>query len=234
MPSVHIHHHTRAEFRSRIDSNEIRAAIIPVGAIEQHLEHLNMEHDWRSVLMIAEKVAEEMSPNVVVASALMAGISEHHMNHPGTLSLRPATFLAVLTDLIDSIVRTGIKNILVLNGHGGNTEPCRAVWDQLLRQFQVNLQFLPYWEVLNEADSALLKTKTIPGHAQEFETAVACAWFPENIRQRSMQQQVDQSPLSANAENGNILLTRIVERVSQRVQSMTSGTNVAKTPAYFP
>ena len=152
---IYVHEHTRREFRERLESSELQACIIPVAAIEQHLEHLAMEHDWRSVNVIAEQVARRLSPRVVIAQGVMAGISEHHMKHPGTLSLSPSTFLAVLSDLIDSVARAGLSNVLVLNGHGGNVAPCRAVWDQLLRRFQINLHFLPYWEVLGDADASL-------------------------------------------------------------------------------
>src|SRR5205809_6681384 len=145
--------HTRREFRERMQSGEVKACIIPVAAIEQHLEHLAMEHDWRSVCHVAVAVAERLRPRVLVVEGLMPGISEHHMRHPGTLSLKPGTFLAVLSDLIDSVVRAGFKNVLVLNGHGGNVAACRATWDQFLRLYQVNLQFLSYWEVLTEADA---------------------------------------------------------------------------------
>ena len=103
-----LHKHSRREFRTRMNSGELKACIIPVAAIEQHLEHLAMEHDWRSANHIAIEVARTLSPSVLVAQGVMAGISEHHMKHPGTLTLSPATFLAVLGDLIDSVVRAGI------------------------------------------------------------------------------------------------------------------------------
>src|SRR5712675_1729835 len=136
--------HTRREFRERMQSCELKACIIPVAAIEQHLEHLEMEHDWRSVCHVAVAVAARLRPRVLVVEGLMAGISEHHMRHPGTLSLQPGTFLSVLSDLIDSVVRAGFKNVLVLNGHGGNIAACHATWDQFQRGYQVNLQFLSY------------------------------------------------------------------------------------------
>ena len=49
---------TRREFRERMDSGELKACILPVAAIEQHLEHLAMEHDWRSVTAVALQVAQ--------------------------------------------------------------------------------------------------------------------------------------------------------------------------------
>ncbi len=228
-----LHKHTRREFRTRMDSGELQGCIIPIAAIEQHLEHLAMEHDWRSVNHIALQVAEKLSPRVVVAQGVMAGISEHHMKHAGTLTLTPATFLAVLGDLIDSVVRAGFENVLVLNGHGGNIVPCRAVWDQMLRKFQVNLQFLPYWDVLTEDDANELKSKSIPGHAQEFETAFALAAFPENVRGEAVADQPDPAPAMATAENGQQLIDRTVERVADYLREMLDGKRTAEVPAFF-
>lgn len=216
-----------------MNRGELRACIIPVAAIEQHLEHMAMEHDWRSVNHIAMQVAAKMSPHVVVAQGVMAGISEHHMKHIGTLTLSPATFLAVLGDLIDSVVRAGFTNVLVLNGHGGNIVPCRAVWDQMLRRYQVNLHFLPYWDVLTKNDAELLQTKDIPGHAQEFETAFALAAFPENVRAEALSDQPDTSPALATAEAGTLLIERTVDRVSDYLQRMIDGEFAAEVPPFF-
>ena len=239
-PEVLQRKHTRREFRERMKSGELKACIIPVAAIEQHLEHLAMEHDWRSVDHIAVAVAERLRPHVIVAEGLPAGISEHHMRHPGTLSLRPGTFLAVLADLIESVVRAGFKNVLVLNGHGGNTAPVNGAWEQFLRMNQVNLHFLSYWDVLGDADAKeLLKggrqlPNDLPGHAQEFETAFALAAFPENVRTKMWTDQADQKPALATARQGEEFIKRIVERVTIFVQEMMDGKRVAKMPAYFP
>ena len=37
--------HTRREFRQRMESGELKACIIPVAATEQHLEHLDFQHN---------------------------------------------------------------------------------------------------------------------------------------------------------------------------------------------
>lgn len=231
---------TRRDFRERMQAGQLKACIIPVAAIEQHLEHLAMEHDWRSVCHVAMAVAGRLRPHVLVAEGLMAGISEHHMRHPGTLSLRPGTFLAVLSDLIDSEIRAGFKHVLVLNGHGGNTAPCQGIWEQLLRLHQVNLHFLSYWDVLTAADAQeLLKSghrlpQDLPGHAQEFETAFALAAFPENVRTSLWTYQPDPTPSLATAHSGQVLIDRIVERVADFLAGMIDGSRTSAIPPYFP
>ncbi len=230
---------TRREFADRMARQELRACIIPVAAIEQHLNHLAMEHDWRSVNVVASEVAGRLAPNVVVAQGVMAGISEHHMNHAGTLTLRPATFLAVVNDLIRSMISAGFQNILVLNGHGGNIVPCRSNWDQFVREFKINLHFLSYWDTLGEAEAKLLSSgnripEDLPGHAQEFETAIALARFPENVRHQAMSQQQDKSPTHATSELGEQMLDRICDRVEKYVQEMIDGTRTVDVPPFHP
>lgn len=223
-----------------MQAGELKLCIIPVAAIEQHLEHLAMEHDWRSVTHIAELVAARLRPHAVVAEGLMAGISEHHMRHPGTLSLSPGSFLAVLDDLINSMVRAGFKNILVLNGHGGNVRPCDGIWDQYLRKYLVNLQFLPYWNVLNVDDAKeLLQSghrlpNDMPGHAQEWETSFALAAFPENVRTDMWKDQPDQTPSLATAEKGRKFIERIVDRLGVYAQEMIDGRRVIEIPPFHP
>ena len=240
LPEVLLRKHTRREFRNRMNSGELKAVIIPVAAIEQHLEHLAMEHDWRSATLVATQVAEKLRPHVVVAEGLMAGISEHHMRHPGTLSLTPATFIAVVHDLVDSMYRAGFKNILVLNGHGGNVAPCNAVWDQFVRRFQVNLQFMPYWNVYTAKDAEELLDsgkrlpQDLPGHAQEFETAFALAAFPENVRTDMWTDQEDQKPALATAEKGQAFIERTIDRVAAHVQDMIDGKSVIEIPPFHP
>jgi creatinine amidohydrolase len=248
---IYLHKHTRREFRRRMQSGELKACIIPVAATEQHLDHLAMEHDWRSVMHVAAEAAARMQPGVIVAPAMNIGISEHHMQHIGTLTALPGSWLGVLFDAIRSMHHAGFQNILVLNGHGGNIAPCLGIWGQFqqrlafatphpaaqqpARERSANLHFVSYWDLLpNEIAESILKTKRWPGHAQEFETAFALAAFPENVRHDAMRDQPDQEPLAATAEAGQKLIEAIVVEVIKFVQGMIDGTNVAEVPEFHP
>ncbi|QDT93884.1 creatininase family protein [Gimesia algae] len=228
-----LHKHTRREFRERMQAGELKACIIPVAATEQHLEHLAMEHDWRSVMLVATEAARLLSPEVIVAPSMNIGISEHHMRHPGTLSALPGSWLSVLFDTIRSMHHAGFTNILVLNGHGGNIAPCLGMWGQYQQRLEINLHFESYWNLLpEEVALANLKTKRWPGHAQEFETAFAMAAFPENVRQDAMQEQDDKEPLEATATAGQNMIDEIVKQVAKYVAGMIDGSNTAVIPPF--
>ncbi len=160
-------------------------------------------------------------------------ISEHRWRHIVTLTERPGSWLGVLFDTIRSMHHAGFENILVLNGHGGNVDPCKGVWQQFQQRLEINLQFYPYWDFLPEDVAAkYLKTGRSPGHAQEFETAFALHAFPENVRHDAMQDQEDKEPLSATAEAGGAMIEAIVAGITDHVRGMADGTNVWEVPEF--
>ncbi|MCH2126011.1 MAG: creatininase family protein [Pirellulaceae bacterium] len=230
---VLLHKHSRRRFRERMQAGELKACIIPVAATEQHLEHLAMEHDWRSVMHIATEVAQRLDPHVIVAPAMNIGISEHHMKHIGTLTAMPGSWLSVLFDTIRSMHSAGFTNILVLNGHGGNVAPCEGIWGQFLQRLEINLQFKPYWDFLDhEVAQQHMKTGRWPGHAQEFETAFALAVFPENVDHEAMRSQEDKEPLSATAEAGAACIENILDNTTKHLAAMIDGTSVIEIPEF--
>jgi creatinine amidohydrolase len=121
---------TRREFRQAREVGSFKAAIIATGSIEQHLEHLAFPQDIASSTYVAEKAAELLYPDVVVVVPISIGIAEHHMYFPGTMSAKPGSWLAVVFDAVESLVRHGIRNVLILNGHGGNVAPVESVIQQ--------------------------------------------------------------------------------------------------------
>ncbi len=197
---------TRREFREGIESGKFTTGMVVVGSQEQHSEHLAMEHDIASASYLAREAARRLYPKVIVAVPISVGMSEHHMHHKGTLSARPGAWLGVVFDAVRSLVRHGVQNVLIYNGHGGNTLPLMGAMDQwryfIKADFPgVNLQFASYWDLIPR-DFLLqhMDTDIIPGHAKEFETSIALALFPENVRQEAMQDMADKDPLLATAE----------------------------------
>src|SRR5438477_5142892 len=100
-----------------------------------------MNNDTASVTLIAQQAALLLYPKVMVATPVSVGISPHWMDRKGTLSLKKETFLAVVYDICESLQAHGVKNILVLNGHGGNVAPLRESVPEFARKLSVNMQY---------------------------------------------------------------------------------------------
>jgi creatinine amidohydrolase len=97
-------------------------AVLPVGSTEQHAG-LSLCTDN----ILAERVAVEAAEplGVPVFPVLSYGITPSFMAYPGTITLRIATFLAVIRDVLDGLKRQGFRRVLIVNGHGGNS-PAQA------------------------------------------------------------------------------------------------------------
>ena len=121
---------TRREFREARARGWFKLGIVPVGSIEQHLEHLTFDMDIASSTYVASRIAEAVYPGAIVAAPVAVGISEHHMYFPGTLTAKPGGWLAVVFDAIEDMVRHGATKVLVVNGHGGNVALLNGAHDQ--------------------------------------------------------------------------------------------------------
>lgn len=80
--------------------------LIPTGAVEQHGPHLPLGTDFLIARAIADEVARS-SHRVLVAEPLAYGCSWHHQTFPGTVSLSPGTYCAVVEDVCTSLATSG-------------------------------------------------------------------------------------------------------------------------------
>ena len=108
--------------------NHCKGVIVPLGSTEQHGPTGAIGTD----ALTAEAVALEVGrrTGVLVTPAQAFGMAEHHLGFPGTISLQPATLLAVVHDLVLSLAGHGFERIFFINGHGGNIATTKAAFAQ--------------------------------------------------------------------------------------------------------
>jgi len=112
----YIPHMTWVEFEEALERSNM--ALIPVGSIEQHGKHLPLGTDFYGACETAKLISQEV--DILVAPVLFLGLAEYHIGFPGTMTLTPETFEAVLYESALSLIKHGIKKIAIYNGHGGN------------------------------------------------------------------------------------------------------------------
>ncbi|MFC1477377.1 creatininase family protein [candidate division KSB1 bacterium] len=114
--------------------------IIPTGSIEQHGKHLPLCTDIYAAIELCKLIAQET--DVIIAPSVFAGLSEHHMGFPGTLTFTPATYEAVLYETAQSLIHHGFDKIMIYNGHGGNKVSVANVIEKINQETSATAVFL--------------------------------------------------------------------------------------------
>lgn len=152
-------------------------AVLPIAAVEQHGNHLPVITDTALVSEVARRAEAALPKKIALLPTLWVGSSHHHMAFPGTMSLQSDTYVRVLKDLIDSLLNTGFRRVVLLNGHGGNVN---AASEALYRVALEHREARPPWVVsatywhLARRELAEQKFMESPNltHACEFETSM--------------------------------------------------------------
>jgi creatinine amidohydrolase len=142
-----------------------------VGATEQHGPHLPTGTDTLLADHVAEAAAERTGD--IVLPALPYGCSLGHTDRwPGTLSLHPATMIAVVVEVGRWAHASGFRKLVLVNGHATNGPPCQSAILQLRHELpDLRPRFVSIFDLTPEI--AQRYTEDAPDfHANEAETSM--------------------------------------------------------------
>lgn len=163
---------------------QARVVLIPVGAQEQHGPYLCTACDAVRALEFTRRLGERVFPLALVAPGVPFGVSPHHLNFPGTISLRPETFARILLDLVDSLARHGVRKFLALNGHGGNDPTLGVVAHTLLRRGDIEFAYASFKAFGSRALGDQVAATAIE-HAGAWEVSMALELAPALVRREA-------------------------------------------------
>jgi len=175
-----ISHQTAADY----DDAPFDTVILPLGSLESHGKHLPFATDALTAYLLAIEVAKHL-PKTAVLPPVNYGMSEHYRDFSFTVSLQPATETAIISDIIESIHREGIKKIFILNGHDGNI-PSIEIASRLAKIAHPDLKIVSldaWWNTLLPLlPPDFFSVWNGLGHGGEGELSIALALFPELCR----------------------------------------------------
>jgi creatinine amidohydrolase len=158
--------------------------LLPTGSFEQHGHHLPFTTDTDIVSAIAERLEQRFPETVLLVPTLWPGLSTHHMHFPGTMDVVQNHYIDLVTDLGKSIASMGATRCFILNGHGGNDTPLRAVLRELKTAVpQTRFVFASYW-TLAAAELKAVRESAMGGmgHACEMETSIMLHLHPDRVK----------------------------------------------------
>ena len=165
---------------------EKTVAVIPVGSMEQHGPHLPFQVDT----FVASRLAEDLEktvPDVLLVPPIWAGVSAHHMDFPGSITVRAKVFMDFIHDICASLYHHGFHRIVLLNGHGGNRSSLEVLGQELFVEFGLTVNTLAYWDLVPDLVRSLKQSKSKGmGHSGELETSLMLYLAPQSVNQKDI------------------------------------------------
>ncbi|WP_319557442.1 creatininase family protein [Thiomicrorhabdus sp.] len=157
------------------------AALLPVGATEQHGPHLGCGMDSE----IADQLAQAVGnlTDIAVLPTLPYGCSIGHSKRwPGTIALQPKTLIDVVKEIGDWVAHSGFKRLFILNSHVSNFAPLRCALEMLRAEHDDFMVALINSATVSERVKDRHFEDADDWHANEAETSLMMALAPEIVR----------------------------------------------------
>ncbi|MCE4626525.1 MAG: creatininase family protein [Desulfurococcales archaeon] len=155
----------------QVDQADLSIALLPVGAIERHGNHMALGTDTYTAVHIAERVADEIG--AVVLPPVWYGSCTAMRRHRGTFDIDMDALSNYVSEILREAWRNGVKLLVIINGHGGNTQALHYAAKSVSRQTGLAVTIIDWWrDVAREKRRELF---SYPGHAGEDETSAMLA-----------------------------------------------------------
>lgn len=157
------------------------AALLPVGATEQHGPHLGTGVDYVLADRLCRAVAQRT--HVPMLPAVPYGCSLGHSRRwPGTLAVQPITLIKLIKDIGDWAFYGGVRRLFIVNTHVTNAAPLRCALEMLRAEHDALMVTVINSPELSQRVSQAYFADGRDWHANEAETSLMLALAPELVR----------------------------------------------------
>lgn len=174
-------------------------AVLPLGATEPHNLHLPYGTDQYEAEIIGDRSCElalQAGARVMLLPSIPFGTETNLRQFPLAINLNPSTLHRVITDVVTSLVNSGIQKIVLLNSHGGND--FKPLLRELYGTTSAQLFLYNWYQAIGDVAATVLEHPD--DHAGEMETSVGLAYFAD---------------LVARDDNGQLLADDGIKRPSR-------------------
>jgi creatinine amidohydrolase len=176
---------TSQEAREHLTEDAV--ILLPMGSLEDQGVHAPMG-DYLAAEAVALKMARAAQAQGVptfVAPAIPFGGKDYFDSSHGGISIRLSTLIALIDDMVDGLVRHGLRKILILNGHAGNVPAITEVTVRWRQQEDVFIPSMYLWQIAYQLLPQILGAETAKkssGHGGDPLTSMGLHLYPEILR----------------------------------------------------
>lgn len=163
-----------------IKKQTYEVAVLPLGATEPHNLHLPYGTDLYEGSIVGDKICEaahQAGAKVILLPTIPYGTETNLREFPLAINLNPSTLNQVITDIVESLVGSGIKKIVLLNSHGGNG--MKPLLREMSGKTDAHLFLCNWYQSLEDVYFEIFDQAE--DHAGEMETSFGLAFFPELV-----------------------------------------------------
>ena len=166
-----------------VKENNYEVAILPWGAIEPHNYHLPYLTDAylsHSISLASAQLAFEKAKKLcmVMPPIYLGSQNPGQWDMPFCIHTNYETQKAILTDIVTSLHIQGMRKLLIVNGHGGNTFKS-MIRDLAIKMPDFFILAADWFGIVPKEDYF---EEEIDDHAGEQETSVLMHFFPELVK----------------------------------------------------
>src|SRR3981081_3902907 len=158
-------------------------AVLPLAATEQHGPHLPVGTDVMIAQAYLARVRQLLADTIPATFLPLqpVGISTEHIHYPGTLTLPTEVALKTWMALGESVARSGIKKLVMVTSHGGNSAAMTLVAQDLRAQHGL-LVITTSWSRFGTPDGLFSGDELRHGiHGGAVETSIMLARYPHTV-----------------------------------------------------
>ena len=161
-----------------LDKNKRYTYVISLGALEQHGPYAPLGTDSFAQDAIIKQVDQAL-PDVIFLPTLPFGPSYQHLGFMGTISLKPETLFAILTDIVESL-QDNAKTIFFVSWHGGNKPTMIEFIEKMQSKFaETNLAMITFGDEGADILAEDLLNGDVDDHAGNTEVSIMLASKPD-------------------------------------------------------
>ena len=160
-------------------------AVLPVSAVEQHGPHLPLSTDR----VIGEGLlagALMQMPDALPVTCLpmqAVGKSNEHIGFPGTVTQSWQTTIQAWIEIGESVYRSGLRKLIIINSHGGNAAMIDIVAQELRARYDM-LVVATSWMKFGVPENLFEAEEIAFGiHGGDIETSLMLHFSPELVDQ---------------------------------------------------
>lgn len=169
--------------------------ILPISSLEQHGRHLALGADDFILRCAMKELYQktEITANMLMLPIVHYGNSHEHLGFRGVISISCDTIVSIIRDVLKCMKMHGVKRLVILNSHGGNTALVEAYAQEWEVEFGIKVYTISLWSpyFFRGAELGMDTPLSLEIHAGEMETSILQYGMPEMVREDKIRPEWD-------------------------------------------